>query len=492
MRTFAAAVLILLAIRYDLQQPPATGSAASAPKAATATATVAPAIAAPAAVAPLTFADPDGQELVLEELTARTAIHGMLSLTELELRFRNPRAKVTEGRFTATLPSDAAISRFAYEINGQLMEGEVVERLRANQVYEQFFHQMRDPALLEQDQGNRFSARIFPIAPNAPVRLVLSYSQLLPMRDGVRTYSLPLRGLPKVKKLSFRAIATPIPGERPTGAMTTSTADVTTFEERDWTPDRDVVMTWRATDNASRVLRAGDFYVAALQPNVAATPAQRTSEWLLYVDTSASSAEGAAPRIRALEALLAAMPPNDRVEIVAFDNDVVPLTEGRAADLARTIGDRLRTRLFLGGTDVAAMLRDLKTRHGSRTAIVASDLVATVGATSASDIHAAVNALPANARVHALILGSREEAASARAITAGRGRIVRLPFSEATSRAAGAIAELQRPLGTAVEVRDAGAEWFYPTRFDDVARGDELLVLGKVRAGAEVRIAPDA
>ncbi|HYO75009.1 MAG TPA: VIT domain-containing protein, partial [Thermoanaerobaculia bacterium] len=384
------------------------------------------------------------------------------------------------------------ISRFAYEINGHLMEGEVVERLRANQVYEQFFHQMRDPALLEQDQGNRFSARIFPIAPNAPVRLVLSYSQLLPMRGGVRTYALPLRGLPKVKKLSFRAIATPIPGERPAGSMTTSTADVTTFEERDWTPDRDVVMTWRASDNASRVLRAGDFYVAALQPNVAAAPAQRTSEWLLYVDTSASAAEGAAPRIRALEALLAAMPANDRVEIVAFDNDVVPLTEGRASELARTIGDRLRTRLFLGGTDVAAMLRDMKTRLGARTAIVASDLVATVGATGVNDVHAAVNALPANARVHALILGSREEAASARAMTAGRGRIVRVPFSEAASRAAAALAELQRPLGTAVEVRDPGAEWFYPTRFDDVARGDELLVLGKVRAGAEVRIAPDA
>ncbi|HYO75126.1 MAG TPA: VIT domain-containing protein, partial [Thermoanaerobaculia bacterium] len=157
MRTFAAAAaLILLAIRYDLQQPTEGGSAALPPKAAsTATATAPAATAAPAPVAPLTFADPDGQELVLEELTARTAIHGMLSLTELELRFRNPRAKVTEGRFTATLPSDAAISRFAYEINGHLMEGEVVERLRANQVYEQFFHQMRDPALLEQDQGNR-------------------------------------------------------------------------------------------------------------------------------------------------------------------------------------------------------------------------------------------------------------------------------------------------------------------------------------------------
>lgn len=100
-------------------------------------------------VPPITFADPDGQELILEELSIRTAIHGMLSLTELELRFRNPKERTIEGRFTATLPPNAAISRFAKDVNGHLMEGEVVERLRANQVYEQYLHQMRDPALPE-------------------------------------------------------------------------------------------------------------------------------------------------------------------------------------------------------------------------------------------------------------------------------------------------------------------------------------------------------
>src|SRR5437773_7910620 len=164
-------------------------------------------------MATYSLSEADGQELVLKELYMRTFIQGMLSLTELDLRFRNPKARRIEGRFSCTLPSNAAISRFAKEVNGQLMEGEVVERLRANQVYEQFLHQMRDPALLEQDQGNRFSARIFPIEANAPVRILFSYSQLLPMRDGARTYSFPLRGLPRVNKLTFRAFVTPLPGE---------------------------------------------------------------------------------------------------------------------------------------------------------------------------------------------------------------------------------------------------------------------------------------
>src|SRR6185436_8445203 len=106
-----------------------------------------------------------------------------------------------------------------------------VERLRANQVYEQFLHQMRDPALLEQDQGNRFSARIFPIEAAAPVRILVSYTTLLPMRNGVRTYALPLRGMAKIRKFAFRGFVTPVPGESTAGKMTTSTAQVTSLDE---------------------------------------------------------------------------------------------------------------------------------------------------------------------------------------------------------------------------------------------------------------------
>lgn len=444
---------------------------------------------------PITFADPDGQELVFEELSVRTAIHGMLSLTELELRFRNPQDRRIEGRFTCTLPPNAAISRFAKEVNGHLMEGEVVERLRANQVYEQFLHQMRDPALLEQDQGNRFSARIFPIEAKAPVRLVLSYTTLLPLRDGVRTYTLPLRGLSKINKLTFRAFTTPVPGEQPAGKLSTSTAEVTSFDEQNWTPDRDIVLSWRGSGEPARILRAGDFYIAALRPpaSVSASRAPIPAKWRFYVDTSASSAEGAPHRIRAIEEILSALPAGDDVQLVAFDQEVVSLASGKAADLSARAGELLRARLFLGGTDLGALFADASKsvrNDPSRAIVVASDLVPTLGAVASNEIKSAIAAIPANATIHALVLGSREDAATAKALTAGRGRVVRVPFTDALeTRAREAAADLRRPLGTSVDFTDSGAEWIYPAHFDDVAPGDELLVLGKVKAGAEPRIA---
>src|SRR5437762_2358256 len=237
--TFAA-VLCLMAGAAPQRAPHTALLKAAAAGAAAAASGAAP------AVAPISLSDPDGQELVLEDLSARAAIQGMLSLTELELRFRNPKARRIEGRFTCTLPANAAISRFAKEVNGQLMEGEVVERLRANQVYESFLHQMRDPALLEQDQGNRFSARIFPIEANATTRLVLSYSMVLPVEGGVRRYTLPLRGMPSMKHFTFRAFVTALAGEEGPGAAKSdvggiagashSTADVISMDENDYTP----------------------------------------------------------------------------------------------------------------------------------------------------------------------------------------------------------------------------------------------------------------
>ncbi|HVR37756.1 MAG TPA: VIT domain-containing protein, partial [Thermoanaerobaculia bacterium] len=452
------------------------------------------------AVAPISMSDPDGQDLILEELSARTAIQGMLSLTELEFRFRNPQNRRIEGRFSCTLPPNAAISRFAKEVNGQLMEGEVVERLRANQVYEQFLHQMRDPALLEQDQGNRFSARIFPIDANQSVRLVLSYTTLLPMKSGVRTYSLPLRGLSKIGRFSFRAFVTALPGEEsttstkssvegPSGASR-STAEVISLDERDYAPPADIVLSWRPTSAASRarVLRAGDFYVAAFRPEVRSlSTLDSRGGWLFYVDTSASSAEGAEHRIRALETLLSALPAQDRVQVNAFDQDVVTLVSGSASEVARSIGDRLRTRLFLGGTDLGTLLADVAKnaqQQPDRAIVVASDLVATLGRTERKDVTDAIRAISPKATIHVLILGSRQESAIAKSLTAGRGRIVTIPFTDAIdARASEAVTELRKPIGQTFETADSAAEWMYPTHFDDVQDGDEIIVLGKLKAG---------
>ena len=153
---------------------------------------------------PLELTSSDGVGLVLVALEARVVVEDPLAFTELHLTFQNPQPRQIEGRFRISLPPGASLSRFAMRIGSQWQEGEVVERQAARRAYEDFLHRRQDPALLEQEAGNEFSARVFPIEANALKELILSYSHEL-TRPG-EAYKLPLLGLPELGRLDIRAL----------------------------------------------------------------------------------------------------------------------------------------------------------------------------------------------------------------------------------------------------------------------------------------------
>src|SRR4051794_20643558 len=154
--------------------------------------------------APLSLTGSDGSGLELLSLTAQAVVDDPLAFTELHLTFRNPENRTREGRFRITLPSGATISRFAMRVGDRWQEGEVVEQQAARVAYEDFLHRRQDPALLEAEAGNEFSARVFPIPPGATKELVVSYAQEL--TRAAEPYRLPLRGLPRLGTLAIRAL----------------------------------------------------------------------------------------------------------------------------------------------------------------------------------------------------------------------------------------------------------------------------------------------
>ncbi|HEX6037916.1 VIT domain-containing protein, partial [Longimicrobium sp.] len=452
-------------------------------------------------VAPIALSDPDGQELVIESLDVRAAVHGVFSLTEMEIVFRNPHGRRMEGRFTAVLPEGATVSRFAKEVNGRLMEGEVVERLRANRVYAEILHQMRDPALLEQDQGNRFSARIFPIEANTTVRVVLSYTRLLRMEDGVRAWRLPLRGLPRIGMMRVSAVVQPLPHEQLVGSSvpegSRTEGGTLRWENERFTPTEDLEFRWSPRPDAPREyqVRSGPYYLGGVRPDVApAPPAGPGTRWIFFLDTSASAAEGMDHRLAALRAVLAALPGRE-VELVAFDQEVVSLGTFTPRQAAERVGGLVRARGLLGGTDLngalAAMAQRAARRPDARIVLV-SDGAATVGQTSPTELFRPLERMPERTALSALVLGAREDGLTLRQVTAGRGRIVRVPFTERMDdNARAAAARLALPAGRTLEVRDAGAETLHAVGADDVLPGGEVLVLGRVRDGEESRLAID-
>ena len=448
---------------------------------------------------PISMAGPDGQGLHLEKMDMKIALHGSLSLTEMEMVFRNPKNRQVEGKFNCTLPTGATISRFAKEVNGKLMEGEVVERKKATRVYTQILHTMRDPALLEQDQGNVFKARVFPIPARGTVRLLLSYSRVTPVTEkGERRIEVPLKGLQKMKKFDLLAICRPMPGEVVQLADASGNTRpmkkkdrVVYAEERseeDFEPKEDLVFIFRPTAAAQRTtfLRAGDFQMVSLRPQVPDVSRKSDSRpWLFFVDTSASLASQGDLRLRALQRTLdeiKTLAPKARFKIFAFDLDV---QEMKARPWHKALA-KLSERHFLGGTNLMKLCQEVSAqaqaiKSGARIVLV-TDGVATFGTKDVGEIKKSLS-LTAKDNLHMLVIGAKEDERVTRSLAdQGRGRVVRLPLTSSWGEnAASAASSLLRPVGVTVTLYDEGAEWIEPAVFRDVLPGAELVAFSKLR-----------
>lgn len=147
-----------------------------------------------AALGKLTVRLSDGRQMPLR-LSAQTfaadVVDGVVHVTAT-CTFENHTSQALEGTFSLQLPQQASIARYAVTIDGQVVEGTVVERERARAIYEEAKRRMDDPGLLEWAQGNLFTAKVTPIAPLAPKTITVGWVEELPERDGVMRLLLPL------------------------------------------------------------------------------------------------------------------------------------------------------------------------------------------------------------------------------------------------------------------------------------------------------------
>ena len=355
---------------------------------------------------PISLTASDGSGLKLARLTARGIVEGPLAFTELRLTFENPQDRQIEGQFRITLAPGASVSRFAMKQEKGWQEGEMVERQKARQAYEDFLHRRQDPALLEQAAGNEFSARVFPIPARGVKELILSYSQELPRAQA--PYILPLKGLPELGELDVE--------------LASGGAEVARLKRAHFVPAADFEARVSGADAA---LRQGDLVVARVQPVGASRPDEIASLLVLF-DTSASRALGFEAQLRQLERLLAGLARGagraTPVTVAAFDQEVTNVFSGAAGDFGAAALQKLRRRGAFGASDFDGALRwaetALKSRPAKRVLLIA-DGVATAGTDSGEELAAAVRRLKGLGveRLDAIASGGIRDAARLKRLT---------------------------------------------------------------------------
>ncbi len=131
-------------------------------------------------------------QLVIRYHHVTISIEDQLAVTHVDQVFYNPNDWTIEGTYIFPIPDDAAVSGFTLWVDGQPVEGKVLDATQARQTYEQIVASMRDPALLEYIGRGAVQARIFPIAPQGERRIELEYTQALPAEGGLVRYIYPL------------------------------------------------------------------------------------------------------------------------------------------------------------------------------------------------------------------------------------------------------------------------------------------------------------
>ena len=137
------------------------------------------------------------QPIEVKDVDIRAAINGVHAETTMTLTFFNPNSRILEGELYFPLPTDATVSGYALDINGQLVDGVIVEKEKARVVFEELVRQGVDPGLVEQSAGNVFKTRVYPLPARGTRKIRVKYVSKVDIvkegNDYATYYKQPLR-----------------------------------------------------------------------------------------------------------------------------------------------------------------------------------------------------------------------------------------------------------------------------------------------------------
>lgn len=115
------------------------------------------------------------EDLKVETASVSVRIVSFLAEVTRTMTFRNPHPDALVGEFKFQLPVGAAITGYALDIQGKMVDGVIVEQQRARDVFQQEVSKRIDPGYVEMQEGNTFSTRVFPIPPYGVRTISLKY-----------------------------------------------------------------------------------------------------------------------------------------------------------------------------------------------------------------------------------------------------------------------------------------------------------------------------
>ncbi len=140
---------------------------------------------------------PNPKILSLAVMNVEITIDNQHANVKIRQVFDNHAARTLEGKYVFALAEKSSISDFAVWDGDTRIPGVMMERRRANKIYESIKAQQTDPGILqatdETTSATGFSAKIFPINAYGTKRLEMEYTEDLPIENLTSHFTFPLK-----------------------------------------------------------------------------------------------------------------------------------------------------------------------------------------------------------------------------------------------------------------------------------------------------------
>ncbi len=329
--------------------------------------------------------------LEIKDHRVKVVIEDGYAVTTVDQVFHNPHVTDLEAIYSFPVPEKAAISEFTMWIDNVPIHGEVLEKAKARQVYEQQKAAGKEAGLTEKDGYKTFDISVSPVRAGQDTRIRLGYIQPAKVDSSVGHYVYPLEegGVDEAKlafwtanekvtsNFSFDLIlrsAYPVDGVRlpnhPNATIVKQgedyhvhlgnnpAAEIISGQDKPAQPssrtgaeqesafqstgsvfslDHDIVVYYRHTDNLPGSVdlvtykpeegKRGTFMLT-VTPAMDLKPIAEGRDWVFVLDISGSMQGKYHTLAEGVSQALEKMSPDERFRIVLFNNSASELTRG--------------------------------------------------------------------------------------------------------------------------------------------------------------------
>jgi Ca-activated chloride channel family protein len=149
---------------------------------------------------------PKNIELEITDLKLDIDIYGSVVESSVTMTLYNPTEMTLEADLHFPMPAHSAVSGYALDVEGVMIDGVIVEKKKARKTYESIVKQGIDPGLLEVGE-NIFHTRIFPLDEFKSRTVRVTFTTNLADGGGFSNFHLPLNFPDKIKQVSFNISA---------------------------------------------------------------------------------------------------------------------------------------------------------------------------------------------------------------------------------------------------------------------------------------------